>query len=213
MIRDISQPLHAGMPSWPGDTRFEAERTWQLSDKVPVNVSKVTLSTHAGSHADAPLHYAASMPAIDQVALSAYLGHAQVIDVRGGTGSIGTGDVLARHMPTIRRVLLKTYDRLPVDRWDSDFRAVDASLIDGLAERGVILIGIDTPSLDPEQSKTMSAHHAILRHDMRVLEGLVLDCVPEGIYELIALPLKLVGLDAAPVRAVLRDLTDHADHA
>jgi arylformamidase len=212
MIRDISQPLRVAMPNWPGDTPFQAERTWHLSEGVPVNVSRITLSTHAGSHADAPLHYAAGAMPIDGVDLTAYVGPAQMIDVRNGQGAVGIDDVLPRHEPAVARVLLRTYERVPLDRWDNRFRAIDADLIDALATRGVVLIGVDTPSLDPEVSKDMPAHRAILRHDMRVLEGLVLDDVPEGTYELIALPLKLSGLDAAPVRAILRDLDDHADH-
>ncbi len=213
MIRDISQPLSVAMPNWPGDTPFQADRTWHLSEGVPVNVSRITLSTHAGSHADAPLHYAAKGTPIDRVSLSSYVGPAQLIDARAGKGSVKTGDVLTRLKPNISRVLLRTYERAPLDRWDSDFRAIAPDLIESLAERGVILIGVDTPSLDPEQSKDMQAHRAILRHDMRVLEGLVLDDVPEGIYELIALPLKLVGLDAAPVRAILRDLVPTFEQA
>lgn len=211
MIRDISQPLRVAMPNWPGDTQFKAERTWHLSDHVPVNVSRITLSTHAGSHADAPLHYAAGAVAVDGLALDPFIGPAQLIDVREGRGPIRAGDVLARHRAEIKRVLLRTYEQAPLDRWDANFRAIDEGLIDALAARGVALIGTDTPSLDPQESKTMDAHRALHRHDMRVLEGLVFDFVPEGIYELIALPLKLSGLDAAPVRAVLRDLAAH-DH-
>ena len=103
-------------------------------------------------------------------------------------------------------MLFRTYARAPVAAWDSNFRAVAAATIDALAAAGVFLVGIDTPSLDPETSKTMDAHRAVYRHGMSILESLVLDGVPEGDYELIALPLKLVDLDAAPVRAVLRPL-------
>ena len=104
------------------------------------------------------------------------------------------------------RVLFRTYDRFPHDAWREDFTAVAADAIALLAERGVRLIGVDAPSLDPQDSKTMDAHHAVLAADMRILEGLVLDDVPPGDYELIALPLKLSGLDSSPVRAVLREL-------
>lgn len=102
------------------------------------------------------------------------------------------------------RILIRTYDRNPVDRWDGDFAAIAPDAIDLLAARGVVLIGVDTPSLDPEPSKTLDAHRAVRRHGLSILEGLVLDDVEAGDYELIALPLKLVNLDAAPVRAVLR---------
>ena len=96
--------------------------------------------------------------------------------------------------------------RFPHDAWRADFTAVEAGAIAILAERGVRLIGVDAPSLDPEDSKSMDAHHAVQAADMRILEGLVLDEVPPGDYELIALPLRLVGLDSSPVRAVLREL-------
>ena len=108
--------------------------------------------------------------------------------------------------PCPPRVLLRTWPRAPLDRWVSDFRAVAPATIDLLAARGVLLIGVDTPSLDPETSKTMDAHHRVRVHDMAILEGLVLDRVAPGDYELIALPLPIVGADASPVRAILRPL-------
>lgn len=108
------------------------------------------------------------------------------------------------------RVLLRTYARASVERWDSDFCAVAPETVDLLAAHGVKLIGIDTPSLDPQESKTMDAHHRVRAHRMAILEGIVLDDVPPGDYELIALPLKFATLDASPVRAVLRALSARA---
>jgi arylformamidase len=102
--------------------------------------------------------------------------------------------------------LLRTFDVFPRDGWPEMFTAVSAEAITWLAGAGVRLIGVDAPSLDPETSKTMDAHHAVFAADMRILEGLVLDDAPPGDYELIALPLKLEGLDSSPVRAVLREL-------
>ncbi|RYF77528.1 MAG: kynurenine formamidase, partial [Comamonadaceae bacterium] len=104
------------------------------------------------------------------------------------------------------RVLVRTYERMPVDRWDPQLAAYAPATVEALAARGVRLIGIDTASIDPADSKTLDSHMTIRRHDMRVLENLVLDAVDEGDYELIALPLKLVTADASPVRAVLRAL-------
>jgi arylformamidase len=103
-------------------------------------------------------------------------------------------------------VLFRTFTVFPHDRWVDRFTVVEAGAIEALAGLGVRLIGVDSPSLDPQASKTMDAHLAVLAADMRVLEGLVLDDVPPGEYELIALPLKLAGLDASPVRAILRSL-------
>lgn len=206
MIRDISQPLWSGLPTWPGDTAFSAERTWQLDDSCPVNVAKVTMSTHSGTHADAPLHYDGEGASIDTVSLDAYLGPARVIDVRGCGPSVGI-DVIVPYLDGAPpRILLRTFDTFPRDRWSCDFTAIAADVIRSLHDRGCVLIGTDAPSIDPETSKTLDAHHAVRAADMRVLEGLVLDGIPAGDYELIALPLRLQGLDASPVRAILRDI-------
>lgn len=205
---DISPPIRPGMPVWPGDTAYAEERTWHLDDRCPVNVSRFTMSTHTGAHADAPLHYDPVGVAAGAVDLRAYLGPCRVVDLTAGLANraagISVADLAPRIEAPIERVLMHTYRRAPVDQWDDDFPAVSAAAIDWLADHGAALIGVDTPSLDPQQSKTMAAHHAVRRHGMAILEGLVLDDVPAGDYELIALPLKLMTLDAAPVRAVLR---------
>jgi len=203
---DISQTLRPGLPVWPGDTAYAARRTWDMAGGSPVNVSAFEASTHAGTHADAPLHYDPGGAASADVDLTPYLGSCRVVDARRVGPVIGAAfvDTLGA-LPA--RVLFRTYDAFPHDAWLSDFTTVSAAAIAALAARGVRLIGIDGPSLDPEDSKTMDAHHAVLAADMRILEGLVLDDVPAGDYELIALPLKLAGLDASPVRAVLRALS------
>jgi arylformamidase len=205
-IWDISQPLRAGLPVWPGDTAFQAERTWHLDEECPVNVSVFTASTHSGAHADAPLHYDPNGAPIEQVSLYAYLGPCILIDARSCGPIVEAEFVEASVPPGAERVLFRTYDRFPHDAWRSDFTAVSAAAIEALAERGVRLIGVDAPSLDPQDSKTLEAHHAVRRSSLAILEGLVLDAPPPGEYELIALPLALAGLDAAPVRAVLREL-------
>jgi len=202
---DISPPLSADTPVWPGDTRFSAEPTWQIGDGCPVKVSRITLSTHTGAHCDAPSHYDPQGAAIDSVALDAYLGPCRVIEC------IDAGIVEPRHIAHALaavppRVLLRTYRKAPQTDWDAAFNTVSAATIALLAQHGVQLIGIDTPSLDPQESKTMDAHHAVRTHKMAILEGIVLDEVANGDYELIALPLRLRGMDASPVRAVLRAL-------
>ncbi|TQV80742.1 arylformamidase [Denitrobaculum tricleocarpae] len=201
---DITQPLRPGLPVWPGDTAYREERTWQIDENCPVNVSKVTLSTHSGTHADAPLHYdPAGLPS-GQVDLSFYLGPCVVLDVTGAGRVVQPTDIAPAFEQPVERLLLKTYEETPLEQWDEEFKAVAPESIDALSAAGVRLIGTDTPSLDPQTSKTMDAHHAVRRAGMAILEGLVLDNVPEGRYELIALPIKLANLDAAPVRAVLR---------
>lgn len=206
-IYDISQTLRIGLPVWPGDTPFDLRRTWAMGPGIPVNVSALTFSTHSGSHADAPFHYDAAGLAIDAVDPARYLGPALVVDGRGSNGSsIGTDRILPQVPVGTERLLIRTYDRVPQENWDADFAAIDARLIEALAARGVKLIGVDTPSLDPQNSKTMDAHLTVARHGLAILEGLVLDAVPFGRYELIALPLKIAGADSSPVRAILRSL-------
>jgi arylformamidase len=203
-IRDISQRLRPGLPVWPGDTEFSAARTWQMDGGSPVNVSALTLSTHSGAHADAPLHYAADGADIASVPLEPYIGECLVVDARGVGAAVEVGDL--PHLHGADRVLFRTWDAFPHEAWEKSFTAIAPETIEWLALQGVRLIGTDAPSLDPQDSKDMPAHKAVLAADMRVLEGLVLDDVPEGRYELIALPLAISGADASPVRAVLRDL-------
>lgn len=202
-IWDISQRLRPGLPVWPGDTAFSQERTWQMEEGSPVNVSAIRLSTHSGAHADAPLHYEPGAPDIASVDLAAYVGECLVIDARGVGAEIEVGDL--PHLHDADRVLFRTFDEFPHDDWVGGTTAIAPETIEWLAVQGVKLVGIDGPSIDPQDSKEMRAHRTVLRHDIRVLEGLVLDGVEEGRYELIALPLPIVGGDASPVRAILRE--------
>jgi len=203
---DISAPIANGAPVWPGDTPVGIERVWRMEAGSPVNVARLTLSPHTATHADAPLHYDADGAPIGAVALDAYIGACRVVHCIGAKPLV-TPEMIAAHLDDAPpRMLLRTYDRAPLDAWDSAFRAVAPETIDLLAAKGVKLIGIDTPSLDPQESKTMDAHRRIRAHRMAILEGLVLDAVAPGDYELIALPLKFTTLDASPVRAVLRPL-------
>jgi arylformamidase len=201
---DISQPLRPGLPVWPGDTAFAQAGTWQMGQGSPVNVSAITMSTHSGAHADAPLHYAADAPDIASVDLAPFLGECVLVDARGA-GPL----ILPENLPDltgVERVLFRTFATFPNDAWVDETIAIAPQTVDTLAAAGVRLVGLDGPSIDPQTSKTMDAHLAVLRHDIRVLEGLVLDAVPPGRYELIALPLAIIGGDASPVRAVLREL-------
>lgn len=203
---DISQTLRPRLPVWPGDTPFSHGRRWSQGLDSPVTVSRFETTVHAGTHADAPLHYSPSGPSAADVQLDAYIGACRVVDARGQGPAVTAEFVERALLSPPPRVLLRTYERFPHQTWRNDFTSVSAEAIGVLVSLGVRLIGIDSPSLDPQDSKTMDAHLAVLAADMRVLEGLVLDDVPPGDYELIALPLKLEGLDASPVRAVLRSL-------
>lgn len=203
---DISPPISSTLATWPGDTPYRQEAVWVLDQQCPVNVGKITLSPHTGAHADAPLHYNSRGAAIGAVALEPYLGTCRVIHCFD-SGALVQPEQVAPHLAGApERILLRTYRRSDPCTWDPDSSAIAVATLHLLARHGVRLVGIDTPSVDPQQSKTLDAHHAIERHGMAILEGLVLDEVPAGDYELIALPLKFMALDASPVRAVLRSL-------
>jgi arylformamidase len=203
---DISPPVAPGSPVFPGDTPYAQEWSATLAPGCPVNVSRITLSPHVGAHADAPLHYDPDGAPIGTLDLAPYLGPCRVIHAIG-KGPLVTWNDLAHAVQGLPpRVLVRTYQRMPVDRWDGQLAAFAPEAIERLAALGVKLVGIDTASIDPADSKSLDSHQVIRRLGLRVLENLVLDAVPEGDYELIALPLKLMTADASPVRAVLRPL-------
>jgi arylformamidase len=202
---DISPAVSAASPVFPGDTPYAQAWAARIGPGCPVNVSTLTLSPHTGAHADAPLHYDAEGAPIGAVELAPYLGRCRVIH------AIDCGPLVdwthlqhaVANLPP--RVLVRTYARQPTG-WDPRLAAFAAQSVERLADLGVVLIGIDTASIDPADSKTLPSHQVIRRRGLRVLENLWLDKVPEGDYELIALPLKLMTADASPVRAVLRAL-------
>ncbi len=205
MIYDISPPLTPRLAVWPGDVPLSREVSAEVGPGSPVTLSSLRATAHLGSHADAPSHYGAGAPAIDARDLDLYLGPCQVVRVATGRGACVTPDAI-RSPITAPRVLIDTGTHPEPDAFPEDFAALAPELVTWMHQRGVRLVGIDTPSVDPFSSKDLPAHRTFLRHDMAILEGLVLKDVPEGTYELIALPLRLVGFDASPVRAVLRAL-------
>lgn len=203
---DISPAVHAGTPVFPGDTPYQQQWCATIAPGCPVNVSAITLSPHVGAHADAPLHYDAQGASIGELSLEPFLGPCRVIH------AIGCGPLIEWHhlqhalVDLPARVLVRTYEKSPT-QWDAQLAAYAPDTIERLADLGVQLVGIDTASIDPADSKSLPSHQVIRRRGLRVLENLLLDEVPEGDYELIALPLKLTTADASPVRAVLRGLT------
>ena len=204
-IWDISPPVQPGSPVFPGDTPYQ--QTWgaTLSGDCPVNVATLTLSPHTGAHADAPLHYSADGTAVGALDLAPFLGPCRVIHAIG-CGPLITWQHLQHALHGLPpRVLVRTYARQPWG-WDGALSAYAPDTVAHLADAGVQLIGIDTASIDPADSKALPSHQVIRQRGLRVLENLLLDDVPEGDYELIALPLKLMTADASPVRAVLRAL-------
>lgn len=213
---DISPFIDAQSPVFPGDTVYAQTAHFKRDANCPVNVASITLSPHTGAHADAPMHYANGAAAIGQVGLSPYLGRCRVIHCNGPSGGLDATHplVLPEHIAHALvdlppRVLLRTR-AIASQSWDQ-FTALSPQALALLQshcspESRLLLVGIDTPSVDPADSFALPTHQQLLAHDLRVLENLVLDEVPEGDYELIALPLKLRHADASPVRAVLRSL-------
>jgi arylformamidase len=201
---DISPPVHADSPVFPGDHATEVGWTFRIGPGCPVNVAEISVSAHVGAHADAPLHFADGGMSAGEMPLEPFLGPCRVVDVTGVRPLVTVDDADVTDLP--ERVLFRTYAAQPTT-WDDSFCALDPALIEVLAANGVRLVGTDAASLDPSTSKDLPAHFATHRHDVRILENLLLDEVPAGDYELIALPLKLTTADAAPVRAVLRPIT------
>jgi arylformamidase len=203
MLYDLSPIVRPEIPVWPGDTPFDSRLTWSMALGGTVNVSAITTTPHLGSHADAPFHTEPRGETMADLPLERYLGPCRVVKVPPRPL------IEPRHLEGIDlsnppRLLLKTESVRDRRTFPERFSALSAELAALLGEKRVLLVGLDTPSVDPFDSKTLDAHHALARGGVAILEGLLLDGVPEGIYELIALPLKLAGLDASPVRAVLR---------
>ena len=209
---DISPTVSPASPVYPGDTPYSLRWTMRLGEPdghgsaAAASVSAVTLSPHVGAHADAPLHYDAEGCAVGALDLRPFLGRCRVVHAIGRAPLVGVAELQAAGGEWPPRVLVRTALRAATV-WTEDFAALAPEAIDWLAARGVRLVGIDTPSVDPPASVDLPGHQSLRRLDLRVLENLVLDDVPEGCYELIALPLKLADAEASPVRAVLRELT------
>ena len=203
MLYDISPPITSRLAVWPGDTPPSREVLLELARGDSVTLSTLHATVHLGAHADAPNHYHPSGTDLLARPLERYLGRCEVMQVKAGRNSRVTLDQLPR-MVTAPRLLLSTGTYPDPERFNQDFAALAPELVDALHGTGVTLIGIDTPSVDLFDSKELPAHGRCAAHDLAILEGLVLAGVPDGHYELIALPLALAGFDASPVRAVLR---------
>ncbi len=202
-IFDITPPISPSLAVWPGDTPASREVLCDMTRGDNITLSTLRATVHLGAHADAPSHYGVTAPTIDRQSLDYYLGPCQVIRVAVRPGTRIQPDSLSVEIRA-PRVLLATGTYPDSQAFREDFAALSVELVDFLHERNVSTVGIDTPSVDLFTSKDLPAHKRILSYDMAILEGLVLSDVPDGLYELIALPLKLVGFDASPVRAILR---------
>ncbi len=202
---DISPLLSEKTAVFPGDTPLSLQRSLSFSQGHHLELSSLTTTPHLGAHADASIHYHPQGEGIEARSLKHYLGPCQVVAIEGLRVK---ERIRPEHLPggfqaQAKRLLFRTDSHLNTDQWTDDFNSLSPELLDLLAAQGVITVGIDSPSVDPADSKDLPSHQALWRHQMAVLEGLKLDQVAPGLYVLVALPLKLKGLDASPVRAIL----------
>jgi arylformamidase len=201
-IIDISPLVSERIGVWPGDVPFSRKTTCRLEDGDSVGLSSMETTLHVGAHTDAPNHYRQGTQGISERALERYYGPCQVVGVQIPRGE----RIRPEHVSVpidAPRVLFHTGSFPDPDDFNPDFNSLSPELVAWLHDQGVALIGIDTPSIDPSDSKALESHNAIADRDMAVLEGIVLTDIRAGLYTLIALPLKLEGADASPVRAVL----------
>ncbi len=202
-LHDISRPIHTGMPVWPGDTPADFKLVATLPQGSAVNVGRLLMSVHAGTHGDAPFHYNQTGAKMDEVPIETFIGPARVVDVRGH-GVITIALLAAQDFSATPRVLFKSDSWTDPAVFPATWPLLAADLPAWLSARGVKLIGMDVPSVDHLKSKDLPIHHALDTAGIFILENLDLRAVSPGDYELIALPLKIKGGDGSPIRAILR---------
>ncbi len=203
MIYDISRRVTSTLPVWPGDQPFQVRHALRKSEGSSVNLTTLTTTAHLGTHADAYYHYGDDGAFIGDMPLDAYVGPARVVSVQPNDGPLQPADVGA--VDGVERLLIHSAVSDLDEVWPSLFPYLSVTLIDWLAAAGVRLIGLDSPSVDAFDSQELPCHHALRQHGMVNLESLYLRGVPDGDYELIALPLRLDGACGSPVRAILRE--------
>lgn len=212
-VYDLSPTVSQSTAVFPGDVQFQRNVSLSFEAGHHLTLSSIETTLHIGSHADGPNHYSAEGAGIDRRDPSLYVGPAQVVRARVGRGervgldhlsqSLQEALINSKQLPA--RVLIWTGTFPNPQSWNSDFASLEPSLIEAFFRSGVRLIGIDTPSIDPETSKALESHQIIAKLGMAILEGLCLDGVPEGEFTLVAPPLKLKDGDAGPLRALLFD--------
>ena len=202
---DISRTLQPSLAVWPGDTSFDRRVQLSMREGAFVNLSTLTLSSHTGSHVDAPFHVEVEGRTIEQLPLEPYWGPAQVVTVRKTDGPLTAEDLQHVDLALAPCLLVRSAaSSAPHDLFPAEFVYPSPALVGVLARAGVVLYGSDTPSMDHADSKDLPGHHALLDAGIAILEGLDLRAAPVGVYELAALPPRIAGGDGSPVRAVLR---------
>lgn len=204
-IFDITRPITPSMAVWPGDTPFSARVVMEMSGGASVNLTTLTLSSHTGTHADAPYHFINDDLTIEKVPPGAYVGPATVVTIRRAAGPLTPADFPGLDWGKVERLLIHSAaSAIPHDQFPTEIVYPSPELANFMGRYGIVLFGSDAPSMDDLNSKTLPGHNALRRNRIAILEGLLLNGVPDGNYELIALPLKIEGGDGSPVRAILR---------
>ena len=207
MIYDITRPVTPNLHVWPGDTNYSVQSVMKIADGASVNLLTLNLSAHTGTHADAYYHYETAGAHPIDMPLAHYIGRAKVVTVTRRDGSLTPADFAHVDLTGAERLLVHSHvSDLPDDQWPNEFPYLSVELIEWLNGLGVVLIGLDSPSVDAFTSKELLCHHVLNRYKMVNIETLQLRDVSDGDYELVALPLKLDLACASPVRAILRTL-------
>jgi arylformamidase len=204
---DISRTLNPHLAVWPGDAPFALQVVSDRRAGAAVNLTTLTFSAHIGTHIDAPHHIADNAQAVDALDLASYWGLAQVVTVAKPAGPLTPDDFIHADLGRAPRLLVRSAaSTLDPAALPSRYVYPSTLLADALGKVGICLYGADAPSVDPVDSEDLPGHHALLRNRIAILEGLDLSRAPDGLYELVALPLKIAAGDGSPVRAALRTI-------
>jgi arylformamidase len=207
MLYDITRTVAPDTHVWPGDTPYRVQHNLRLDDGESVNLTTLTFSPHTGTHADAYYHYTENGAHPATMPMETYIGHAKVVTVTRRDGPLMPEDFGHVRLDGAERLLIHSHVSDVADcAWPEVFPYLSVTLIDWLDSLHIRLVGLDSPSVDAFDSTELPCHHALWKHRMVNLEMLMLKDVPDGDYELIALPLKLDKTCGSPVRAVLRSL-------
>ena len=204
-IIDISRKISTGSAVWPGDTPFSFQHALRIADGAGYNLTHMSMSPHTGSHADASWHFDETGRHPAALPLEPYIGRAHLVSVRRERGGIVPSDLEPCDLAVTERLLLHTWvSDIGDESWPGEFPYPTPELVNFLADRGVVLLGADLPSMDAHDSRDLPCHHLLAARGVATLENLSLAGVPDGVYELVALPLKLDHVCGSPVRAILR---------
>ena len=206
-IFDISRTLNASIATWPEDYKFGLAETLAIEKGAAVNLSRISMSIHTGTHVDAPYHYLNRGAGVEEMALYPFWGPAQVVTIDQESGPMSVDDFSHVDLSLAPRILVRTNaGDLSEAIFPETISYPSLALVDHFGKHRIILYGVDAPSVDKLDSKSMEIHKALYSKQIHILEGITLKGVPDGIYELAAIPLKIEGADGSPVRAVLRAL-------